>query len=61
MKTHSGAKKRLKVKKGGKVKRHKTNRRHCLASKNHKRKRHLAKATYVEGPNMEQVRRMLLI
>ncbi len=61
MKTHSGAKKRLKVLKSGKVKRHKANRRHCLSSKNHKRKRHLAKAAYVEGPNMEQVRRMLML
>jgi large subunit ribosomal protein L35 len=59
-KTHSGAKKRLKLLPGGKVKRKKMNRRHCLAAKNHKRKRHLAKSTYVDDANMAQTRRMLL-
>ena len=59
MKTHSGAKKRFKKLASGKVKRGKQGRRHCLSSKNHKRKRQLAKATYVDAANMGQMSKML--
>ncbi len=60
MKTHSGAKKRFKKLSSGKVKRRKQGRRHCLSSKNHKRKRHLAKAGYVDDANMGQMVKMLI-
>ena len=59
MKTHSGAKKRMKLKPGGKVKRHKTKRRHNLGNKKAKVKRQLAKAGYVDNANMIQTRRLL--
>lgn len=39
LKTHSGAKKRFKITKGGKVKFQRTNKRHRLTQKAHKRKR----------------------
>lgn len=39
VKTHSGAKKRFKVTKNGKVKFQHTNKRHRLTQKDHKRKR----------------------
>ena len=61
MKTHSGAKKRFKKLSSGKVKRGKAYRRHCLSPKNHKRKRHLAKATYVDDANMGQMVKLLNI
>jgi large subunit ribosomal protein L35 len=61
MKTHSGAKKRFKKLSSGKVKRHKQGRRHCLSPKNHKRKRHLAKATYVDAANMGQMSKLLYL
>jgi large subunit ribosomal protein L35 len=60
MKTHSSAKKRFKKLSSGKVKRGKQGRRHCLSSKNHKRKRHLAKADYVADANMGQMSKMLI-
>ena len=60
-KTHSGAKKRFKVLASGKVKRHKANRRHCLGSKSHKQKRHLAKAGYVDDANMTQMSRLMVL
>jgi large subunit ribosomal protein L35 len=61
MKTHSGAKKRFKKTGGGKIKRGKMGRRHCLSAKNHKRKRHLAKAGYVDSANMGQMVKLLNI
>ncbi|HEX4923360.1 MAG TPA: 50S ribosomal protein L35 [Bdellovibrionales bacterium] len=60
-KTHSGAKKRMKVTGGGKVKRKHAGRRHRLISENHKTKRKLAKGGYVHSANMIQTERMLLI
>ena len=43
-KTHKGAKKRVKVTGGGRVRRHKAGARHLLAGKSSKRKRGLKKA-----------------
>jgi large subunit ribosomal protein L35 len=60
-KTHSGAKKRMRVLPSGKVKRKKVGRRHRLISENHNPKRHLAKGTYVHSANMLQTSRLLLI
>lgn len=60
MKTHSGAKKRFKLKPGGKVKRRQTKRRHNFTSKNHKTKRQLAGPAYVHSANMDQMARLLL-
>lgn len=60
-KTHSGAKKRMRVLPSGKVKRKKAGRRHRLISENHKTKRQLAKGAYVHSANMLQTSRLLLI
>ncbi len=45
LKTNSGAKKRFKLTKNGKVKRSNACKRHLLVGKTTKRKRHLRKAT----------------
>ena len=45
-KTHTGAKKRFKLKKSGLIKRNKMNRRHILTKKTPSRKRRLRKGTY---------------
>jgi len=60
-KTHSGAKKRLRPTKGGKVKRGKANLRHLMESKSSERKRHLGKMTYVHTASAYQVERLLVI
>jgi large subunit ribosomal protein L35 len=59
LKTNRGAAKRFKVTKSGKVKAKKGNLRHILTTKKRKRKRHLRKATYLEGPNLKQAKRLL--
>ena len=58
-KTHSGAKKRLRKNKKGKVKRAKCGRRHLLSHKSSKRKRKLGKKTYVDPSGAYQVARQL--
>ncbi len=60
-KTHSGAKKRLKVLASGKVKYKKKGLRHILSNKSSKRKRQLGPKAYVDSANMGQVKRMLNI
>lgn len=60
-KTHSGAKKRLRPKASGKVKRSKCNMRHILSKHSSKLKRHLGQRTYVDSANEYQVRRLLVI
>lgn len=60
-KTHSGAKKRLRVLSGGKIKRKQTNKRHLLRRKNSKRKRHLGDTAYVHSANEYQVSRQLVL
>jgi large subunit ribosomal protein L35 len=60
-KTHSGAKKRLRLKSSGKVKRKKCGMRHLLSHKSSKRKRLLGKMTYVDPANAYQIQRQLAI
>lgn len=60
MKTHSGAKKRLRMKASGKVKRGQTRKRHILSNKSSKRKRHLGAPAYVDDANMYQIERCLV-
>jgi large subunit ribosomal protein L35 len=59
-KSHSGAKKRLKVLKSGKVKRKQTGMRHLNSHMKSKSKRHLGDVVYVDDANMLQVRRCLV-
>jgi large subunit ribosomal protein L35 len=60
MKTHSGAKKRLRMKSSGVVKRKQTRRRHILSNKSSKRKRLLGAPAYVDDANMYQIERCLV-
>ena len=59
MKTHTGAKKRFKLKKSGKIKQNKMNRRHILTKKSPDRKRHLRKGTYVAKANERNIKELL--
>jgi large subunit ribosomal protein L35 len=59
MKTHSASKKRFKKTKNGKIKRAHAYKRHLMASKSPKRKRHLRKATYLQGGDAAQVNVLL--
>ena len=60
MKTHSGASKRFKVTKSGKVKLTHMNRRHILNKKSTKRKRTLRKAGYASTANEATLQRLLM-
>ncbi len=57
MKTHSGAKKRMRVLKSGKVKRKQVGMRHLNSHMSSKRKRHLGQVIQVADANMLQVKR----
>lgn len=61
LKTHSGAKKRFKLTKNGKVKRAKAFKSHILNSqgKDTKRKRNLRKAAYADATCMEKLTKLL--
>lgn len=59
MKTHSGAKKRFKITKNGKIKMSKKNRRHILTKKTTKRKRHLRAGGYVDESNAAAIKALL--
>ena len=59
IKTHSGAKKRFKLSKTGKVRRAQAYKSHILNKKSAKRKRNLRKSGLVADSNMRQVKRML--
>lgn len=59
IKTHSGAKKRFKLTKNGKVKRGKAYRSHILNKKTTKRKRNLRKIGYADKTNAAAVKAML--
>lgn len=61
LKTHSGAKKRFRVKPSGKIKRKRINMRHLLEHMSSKRKRNLGKMTYVNPANMYQLERQLIL
>ena len=59
IKTHSGAKKRFKLSKNGKVIRAHANKRHILNKKTTKRKRGLRKTTVADTTNVAQVKRLI--
>ena len=59
LKTHSGAKKRFKLTKNGKVKFQKTNKRHRLNQKATKRKRHLRIGAYADATNVAAVKELI--
>lgn len=59
MKTHTGAKKRFKLKKSGLIKRNKMNRRHILTKKSPDRKRHLRKGCYVSKADEKNIKELL--
>ena len=59
MKTHSGAKKRFKLSKSGKVKRSHAFASHILTKKTTKRKRGLRKGAYADVTNEATVKRMI--
>jgi len=59
IKTHSGAKKRFKLTKNGKVKRSHAFMSHILTKKNTKRKRNLRKTVVADVTNVAQVKRLI--
>ena len=59
IKTHSGAKKRFKLTKTGKVKRAHAYKSHILNKKTTKRKRNLRAAAVVDVTNVAKVKKML--
>ena len=59
LKTHTGAKKRFKLTKTGKVKRNCTKRRHLLNCKTTKTKRHLRKDAYCSPSNAAVIKKLI--
>ncbi len=59
IKTHSGAKKRFKLTKSGKVKRGMAYRSHILTKMSTKRKRKLRKGSYADKTNAKAIKLML--
>ena len=59
IKTHSGAKKRFKDSKSGKIKRAHVGRRHILTKNNTKHLRHLRKEGFADKTNVAEVKRLL--
>ena len=59
IKTHSGAKKRVKLSKNGKPKIAHANKSHILTKKNTKRKRNLRKQTVADKTNQKQIKRLV--
>ncbi|MBQ2792154.1 MAG: 50S ribosomal protein L35 [Oscillospiraceae bacterium] len=59
LKTHSGAKKRFKLSKNGKVKRAHAFKSHILNKKSTKRKRNLRKAAYADKTNMKAIKLLM--
>ncbi len=59
LKTHSGAKKRFKITKTGKIKYAKANKSHILTKKPTKRKRKLRKDSYLDKSNSKAVKSLL--
>ena len=59
IKTHSGAKKRFKLTKTGKVIRAHANKSHILNKKTRKRKRGLRQTTIADKTNVAQVKRLI--
>ena len=59
IKTHSGARKRFKLSKNGKVIRYHANKSHILNKKTTKRKRGLRKTTVADKTNTAQIKRLI--
>ncbi len=59
MKTHRGAAKRFRRRKGGSLRRGKSARTHLLTSKSSKRKMHLRRPTVIHVSDEARVKRML--
>ena len=59
LKSHSGAKKRFKVNKNGKVKYASTNRGHFMTEKSQKTKRRLRKGGYLTGKQAANIRKLV--
>ena len=59
IKTHSGAKKRFKISKGGKPIRAHAYKSHILNKKTTKRKRNLRKTTVADVTNCKQIKRLV--
>ena len=59
IKTHSGAKKRFKISKNGKVMRGHAYKSHILNKKSTKRKRNLRKVVAADTTNVAQVKRLI--
>lgn len=59
IKTHSGAKKRFKLSKNGKVIRAHANKSHILNKKNRKRKRGLRQTCVTDKTNTAQIKRLI--
>ncbi|MBO5924846.1 MAG: 50S ribosomal protein L35 [Clostridia bacterium] len=59
MKTHSGAKKRFRVKKSGLVKMAHCGKNHILTKKSSKRKAHLRKGAYVDATISSTIKSMI--
>jgi large subunit ribosomal protein L35 len=59
IKTHSGAKKRFKLTKTGKVKYSHANKSHILNKKSTKRKRGLRKAGYSDVTNVKAIKKLI--
>lgn len=61
MKTHSGAKKRFRVKSSGKIKRAQQGMRHILSKHSSKGKRQLGQMTHTHSANQYQLERLLVL
>jgi large subunit ribosomal protein L35 len=59
IKTHTGAKKRFKLSKSGKVIRAHANKSHILTKKTTKRTRNLRKTTVADKTNVAQIKRLI--
>lgn len=59
LKTHSGAKKRFKLTKNGKVKRAHANTSHKFTKKDRKRKRHLRASAITDKTNVKAIKLMI--
>ena len=59
LKTNSGAKKRFRMTKSGKIKRSQANMNHILVKKTTKRKRKLRAGKYIAASDKKKVRRLL--
>ena len=59
IKTHSGAKKRFKLSKSGKVIRAHANKSHILNKKSPKRKRNLRKSTLIAAVEEKKIKRLI--